>query len=84
MFSKIFYISSICFFIFFTTRTYFSNENIENMLKSRSEYIEKLNSNKIDLPILKNNTNNIIEYTNNVSEYKNKKKKRKFMELLEN
>ena len=54
------------------------------MTKSRSQYIEHLNSNTIDLPILENNTNDIIEYTNNVSEYKNKKKKRKFMELLEN
>ena len=84
MFFKIFYISSICLFVFFTTKNYFSSENIRNMTKSRSQYIEHLNSNTIDLPILENNTNDIIEYTNNVSEYKNKKKKRKFMELLEN
>ena len=84
MFSKIFYISSICLFILFTTKNYFSSENIRNMVKSRSQYIEHLDNNKIDLPTLKNNTNDIIEYTNNVSEYKKKKKKRKFMELLEN
>ena len=82
--SKIFYIISICSFIFFSVRTYFSNDNIEYIIESRSQHIENLRNNSINLPLLKSNTNDVIEYTNNVSEYKNKKIKRKFWELIGN
>ena len=84
VFSKIFYIISICSFIFFSVRTYFSNDNIEYIIESRSQHIENLRNNSINLPLLKSDTNDIIEYTNNVSEYKNKKIKRKFWELIDN
>ena len=84
LFSKIFYIISICSFIFFSVRTYFSNDNIRYIIESRSQHIENLRNNSINLPLLKRNTNDIIEYTNNVSEYKNKKIKRKFWELIGN
>ena len=84
VFSKIFYIISICSFIFFSVRTYFSNDNIEYIIESRSQHIENLRNNSINLPLLKSDTNDIIEYTNNVSEYKNKKIKRKFWELIGN
>ena len=41
---------------------YFSEENINKVNKSRYIYSEKLNNYVNELPLLKNDTNNSIEY----------------------
>ncbi len=79
---NLFYIIVIFFFIFFTTRYYFSDENYKNSYRSTSLLDEKIKEAEDDLIMLKNNTENIIEFV----EYKNKKEKKNysFWKLLYN
>ena len=79
---NIFYLATFFFFIILTTRFYFSDQNIKETNKSRAFYSVKLNSNTQNLPLLKNDTNNIIEYINDVEVYKKKKKKYTFWDLI--
>ena len=79
---NILYLTSFFIFIILTTRFYFSDQNIRETNKSRSFYSAKLNSNTLNLPLLKNDTNNIIEYLNDVEIYKKKKKKYSFFDLI--
>ena len=69
---------TIIIFIFFVAKYYFSEENIQKTQRLRSIYYSEL-INKMDkLPILNNDTKNIIDYKN-ISEDKSK---RKFWELI--
>ena len=68
------FILVIFFFIFFTVRFYFSDENIKNSYRSSSILDEKIKETENNLILLKNDTENIIEFV----EYKNSKKKKKF------
>jgi len=79
---NIFYLTSFFIFIILITRFYFSDQNIREIKKSRSFYSVKLNNNTHNLPLLKNDTNNIIEYLNDVEIYKKKKKKFTFWDLI--
>ena len=79
---NIFYLGSFFIFIVLITRFYFSDQNIRETNKSRSFYSVALNSSAQNLPLLKNDTNNIIEYKNDVEIYKNKKKKYTFFDLI--
>jgi len=78
----LFYIIVIFFFIFFVTRYYFSDENYKKSYRSITFLDEKIKKAEDDLILLKNNTENIIEFV----EYKNNKKTKKysFWELLYN
>ena len=77
----LFFLIIIFFFLFFTLRYYFSNDNYKNSNRAISKIEENLSNNKNNLFILKNNTDNIIEYV----EYENKNtKKYSFWELLYN
>ena len=58
------------------TKHYFSEENIILTNKSRSSYTLMINENNENLPILKNDTKNIITYKNGIQEFKKKRKKR--------
>ena len=78
---NIIYLILILGFIFFITVFYFSNENIKKTNKIRSTY--KGTDETENLILLKNNTNDIIEYTDEIEEFKEKKKKYRFFELLE-
>ncbi len=78
---NIIYLLLILGFIFFITVFYFSNENIKKTNKIRSTY--KGTDETENLILLKNNTNDIIEYTDEIEEFKEKKKKYRFFELLE-
>jgi len=69
-------------FIFLVTKHYFSDENVIFTNKSRSSYALQVNIDNKSLPILKNDTNNIIEYINDVELYKKKKKKYTFWDLI--
>ena len=79
---NIFYLTSFFIFIILTVRFYFSDQNIRETNKSRSLYSVKLNNNTQNLPLLKNDTNNIIEYINDVEVYKKNKKKYTFWDLI--
>tara|TARA_B100001093_G_C26267430_1_gene775402 strand:+ start:211 stop:471 length:261 start_codon:yes stop_codon:yes gene_type:complete len=76
------FIVIIIIFIFFTGRYYFSDENVKNSYRSYKNMNEKIQIYSKKLPLLKNNTENIIEYVNQTD--KIKKKKFNFWKLLEN
>ena len=80
---EIFYVTS--FIIFFTLSIifYISENNVKNTNKSRAYHEAKLNDNIENLPLLKNDTMNIIEYINDLENFKKKKKKYLFFKLLE-
>ena len=77
----LFFLIVIFFFLFFTLRFYFSDDNYKNSYRAISKIDENLSNTQNNLFILKNDTDNIIEYV----EYKNKNtKKYSFWELLYN
>ena len=76
------FIVIIALFIFFTGKYYFSNENIKNSYRSYKNIDQKIKDYSKNLPLLKNDTENIIEYVNQTD--KKKKKKFNFWKLLEN
>ena len=76
------FIVIISLFIFFTGRYYFSDENIRKSYRSYQNIDEKIKIYSKELPILENDTNNIIEYVKQTN--KKKKKKFNFWKLLEN
>ena len=71
-------------FLFFITRYYFSDQNVILMNKSRSTYSLMLSENTIGLPLLINDTKNIIDFKNDLEEFKNKRKKRFWEKLISN
>ena len=81
---NIFFLISFITFIFLVTKYYFSEQNIILTNKSRSSYSLMLSKYEINLPLLKNDTNNIIIYKNGLEEFKNKRKKRIWEELISN
>ena len=76
------FIAIITLFLFFTGKYYFSNENIKNSYRSYKNINQKIKDYSKNLPILKNDTGNIIEYVKQTD--KKKKKKFNFWKLLEN
>ena len=78
----VFFILVIIFFLIFTGRFYFSDENKKNTFRSINNINNKINSFSKNLIVLKNNTNDIIEHIEN--EKNNDKKKYYFLELLKN
>ena len=76
------FIVVITLFIFLTGRYYFSDENIKNSYRSYKNIDEKVKIYSENLPLLKNDTENIIEYVKQTD--KKKKKKFNFWKLLEN
>jgi len=76
------FIIIIALFIFFTGKYYFSNENIKNSYRSYKNIDQKIKDYSKNLPLLKNDTENIIEYVKQTE--KKKKKKFNFWKLLEN
>ena len=72
----------ILLFLFLTGRYYFSDTNKKNSYKSLSSYNQKIETYSKNLPILEDDTKDIIEY---VEKSNNKKKKKfNFWKLLEN
>ena len=76
------FIIVISVFIFFTGRYYFSDENLKNFYRSYKNNDEKIKLYSENLPILENDTQDIIEYVKQTN--KDKKKKFNFWKLLEN
>tara|TARA_B100001057_G_scaffold306326_1_gene306451 strand:- start:127 stop:390 length:264 start_codon:yes stop_codon:yes gene_type:complete len=74
------FLSIIFFFIFFTVKYYFSNIHKKKSYRSLSNINKKIQTYSQDLPILEDDTKNIIEYIKD-NQTKNKKKYY-FWELL--
>ena len=75
------YLLTIFFFTFFVIKFYYSENNIKWNNKVILQYQNILDKKFISLPILKDDTNDIIEYTSEIEDFKNKKQ-RKFWDLL--
>ena len=75
------FIIVISVFIFFTGRYYFSDENLKNSYRSFKNNDEKIKLYSENLPVLENDTQDIIEYVKQTN--KDKKKKFNFWKLLE-
>ena len=76
------FIIVIILFLFFTGKYYFSDENIKKSYRAYKNIDEKIKVYSKDLPILENDTQDIIEYVKQTN--KKKKKKFNFWKLLEN
>ena len=76
------YIIVIASFVFFTSKYYFSDENKKKSYRSYKDNDVKIKIFSKNLPVLENNTQNIIEYVKRTN--KKKKKKFNFWKLLEN
>ncbi len=76
------FIIVISVFIIFTGRYYFSDKNLKNSYRSYKNNDEKIKLYSENLPILENNTQDIIEYVKQTN--KDKKKKFNFWKLLDN
>ena len=87
MFKKIkntFFLISALMFILLVSKHYFSEQNIVLTSKTRSSYNWSLNQDSKNLPVLENDTNNIIVYKNDLEEFKKKRKKRIWEKLISN
>ena len=76
------FIIIISLFLFFTGKYYFSDKNIKKSYRSYNNIDKKIKIYSRDLPILENDTSNVIEYVSKSN--KKKKKKFNFWKLLEN
>tara|TARA_B110000438_G_scaffold162006_1_gene155256 strand:+ start:6292 stop:6582 length:291 start_codon:yes stop_codon:yes gene_type:complete len=79
MYSRIknsFFLIIFFIFVFLISKHYFSEQNMIFTNQSRSSYKTTLEFNKNDLPVLRNDTNNIIVYVSDLDNFKNKRKKR--------
>ena len=86
MFKKVINLFFLLLFFIFTILTitfYLSDENIRKTNKLRSLYSINLNKMINNLPLLKNDTSDIIQYKNDVEIYKKKRKNYIFWDLLE-
>ena len=76
------FIIVILLFLFLTGKYYFSDENIKKSYRSYNNIDERIKNYSKELPVLKNDTNNVIEYVSKTNQ--KKKKKFNFWKLLEN
>ncbi len=75
------YLFTIFFAIFFVTKFYLSENNIERSNNVILQHQKELATKFSDLPIIKNDTSDIIEHTNEVEIFLSKKP-RFFMDLI--
>ena len=67
------YLLTIFFAIFFVTKFYLSENNIERSNNVILQHQKELATKFSDLPIIKSDTNDIIEYTNEIKIFLSKK-----------
>ena len=72
----------IIIFIFSIYNYYSSNKNIDAKNYNRKNIDQILKEKIIDLPVLKNDTNNVIEFNNSLKDGIKENKKRSFWNLL--
>jgi len=75
------YLLTIFFFIFIVIKFYLSEDNIKWNNKVILQYQNILDKKFISLLIIKDDTNDVIEYTSEIEDFKNKKQ-RKFWDLF--
>tara|TARA_Y100000310_G_C20471410_1_gene710245 strand:+ start:612 stop:941 length:330 start_codon:yes stop_codon:yes gene_type:complete len=75
------YLLTIFFTIFFVTKFYLSENNIERSNRIILQHQKELATKFSDLPIIKSDTSDIIEHTNEVEIFLSKKP-RFFMDLI--
>ena len=78
----VFFIVSFITFIILTISYYFSDQNIQRTNKSRTLYSLNLSNKIIDIPFLRNDTDDVINYKDDVENYIKKKKNYTFWKLL--
>jgi len=81
---NIFFLLIFFSFSFFVIKYYFSEKNIIFTGKSRSSYLATLSNEKESLPLLENDTKDIIVYINGLEDFKKKRKKRFWEKLISN
>ncbi len=81
---NIFFLIFFFSFIFFVTKYYFSEQNIIFTNKSRSLYLTTISLDRNNLPVLENDTSNIIIHINDLENFNNKRKKRFWEDLISN
>ena len=74
----------ILLFLFQTTNYYFSDNNIDRINKNNSSTNKYLLEKTLNLSVLKNDTNDVIEFNNGFNTNNSTKPKRKFWELITN
>ena len=74
------YFFFIIFFIFFTLKYYFSDQNEKKLYRTLNNFDQKIENFTEKLPVLEDDTKNIIEY---VEQKNTQKKKFNFWKLLE-
>ena len=72
----------IIIFIFSIYNYYSSNKNVDAKNYNRKNIDQILREKIIDLPVLKNDTNNVIEFNNSLKNDIKENKKRSFWDLL--
>ena len=72
----------IIIFILSIYNYYSSNKNIDAKNYNRKNIDQILKEKIIDLPVLKNDTNNVIEFNNSLNDGIEENKKRSFWDLL--
>ena len=80
----VFYLLVIFLFIFLTGKFYFSDQNKKNYYRSINSVDKNINIYSLNLPLLKNDTKNILIYKNDLEEFKKKRKKRFWEKLISN
>ena len=81
---NIFIVVIVIFFIFSVYKYYSSNKNIKNTDFNRSNIDTILNEKVSSLPILEDNTNNVIIFNDSFNKDIQIDKKRSFWDLLRN
>ena len=79
---NLFFLFFILFFFFFTFKFYSSQKNIDAKDFNRKNIDEIINQKILNLPILKNNTDNIIQFNDGYSNKIKNDKSRSFWDLL--
>ena len=78
----IFFLGTFFIFVVLIANFYLSEQNVILVNKSRSFNSENLNKNTKNLPLLENDTNDIIVYRNDLETYKKNKKQYTFWDLI--
>ena len=79
---NLFFVIIIILFFFNVYNYYSSNKNIKNINLNRSNIEEIVKTKISNIPILKNDTNNVIEFNSSFSEEIKDNQKRNFWNLL--
>ena len=79
---NLFFLFFILLFFFFTFKFYSSQKNIDAKDFNRKNIDEIINQKILNLPILKNNTGNMIQFNDGYSNKINNDKSRSFWDLL--